>query len=100
MAKVKSHLRRCVGCGKMSEKTELLRVVKPADGPLQTAQIDLTGKLNGRGAYLHKDLGCVRQARKKRGVERTLKLPFSKSSGEVPALAAVFAALESLVSDE
>lgn len=46
--------RTCVGCRTVNEKRELIRVVRTADG----VQIDLKGKLPGRGAYLHDKLSC------------------------------------------
>lgn len=60
-------LRKCVGCGEMKPKKELVRVVKSADGELS---LDLTGKKAGRGAYICRDLACFQNARKARRLER------------------------------
>ena len=60
-------LRKCVGCGEMKPKKELVRVVKSADGELS---LDLTGKKAGRGAYICRDLTCFQNARKARRLER------------------------------
>ena len=46
--------RTCVGCHKTAPKRELIRLVKAEDN----IAIDLTGKMSGRGIYLHQDLGC------------------------------------------
>lgn len=46
--------RTCVGCREVLSKRQLLRVVRTADG----VQIDPTGKLAGRGAYLHDKRSC------------------------------------------
>lgn len=46
--------RTCVGCREVLSKRQLLRVVRTADG----VRIDPTGKLAGRGAYLHDKRSC------------------------------------------
>ena len=53
-AKKHKPLRMCVGCRQVEEKSDLVRVVKTPDGVM----IDDTGKLNGRGAYLHERKIC------------------------------------------
>ena len=47
MAK-KTPLRKCVGCGEMIAKKDMLRVIKTKDNKIK---LDPTGKENGRGAY-------------------------------------------------
>ena len=42
-------MRQCVGCREMKPKRELIRVIRALDNELL---IDLTGKKNGRGAYI------------------------------------------------
>ena len=66
----KTPLRRCVGCYEMKDKRELLRVVKEEGGRIF---IDTTGKANGRGAYICKDVACFETARKKGGFARSFK---------------------------
>ena len=46
--------RTCVGCRQVLPKQALTRIVASADG----VQVDLTGKKNGRGAYLHNLKAC------------------------------------------
>lgn len=46
--------RTCVGCREVLSKRQLLRVVRATDG----VRIDPTGKLAGRGAYLHDKRSC------------------------------------------
>lgn len=46
--------RTCVGCREVLSKRKMVRVVRTADG----VQIDPTGKLAGRGAYLHDRREC------------------------------------------
>lgn len=67
----KTPLRKCVGCGEMIEKRDMLRVIRTKDGEIK---IDPTGKENGRGAYLHMDMKCLEQAIKVRGLERSFKM--------------------------
>lgn len=64
-------LRQCVGCGEMKSKKEMLRVLKTTEGPIV---LDVTGKKNGRGAYLCKSAECLSKARKNKGLERSFKM--------------------------
>lgn len=52
--------RTCVGCRETLAKQTLTRIVRSPDG----VQIDLTGKLSGRGAYLHNQRDCWDKALK------------------------------------
>lgn len=63
--------RKCVGCQGMFAKRELIRVVLTPDGDIH---IDTTGKQNGRGAYLCANPDCLKQARKRKSLERALKV--------------------------
>ena len=67
-------LRQCVGCGEMKSKKEMMRILKTAEGDIV---LDVTGKMNGRGAYLCKTEECLKKARKNRGVERSFKMSIS-----------------------
>ena len=61
--KAKREIKRmCVGCGQMFDKRELIRVVKSPEGEIG---IDLTGKKNGRGAYICNNPECLKKAKKK-----------------------------------
>ena len=46
--------RTCVGCRTVLAKRQLVRVVRRPDG----VAVDPTGKLTGRGAYLHNVRSC------------------------------------------
>ena len=46
--------RTCVGCRTVLAKRSLTRIVRTSEGVL----VDLTGKLAGRGAYLHDQRAC------------------------------------------
>lgn len=70
MAK-KTPLRKCIGCGEMIAKKEMLRIVKTKDNNIL---LDVTGKLNGRGAYLHSSGECFEKAVKAKGLERSFQM--------------------------
>ena len=46
--------RTCVGCREVLPKRKMIRIVRTTDG----VQVDVTGKLAGRGAYLHDRRDC------------------------------------------
>ncbi len=70
-------LRKCLGCDEMIGKKGLLRIVRSKEGEIA---LDLTGKKNGRGAYICKTSECFKKAVKKKSLERSLKC---KIGGEV-----------------
>ena len=61
MAIKKIPMRKCLGCMEQKPKKELVRVVKSADGDIS---LDLTGKKNGRGAYICPEVSCLEKAKK------------------------------------
>lgn len=63
-------LRRCVVTREQLPKNELLRIVKDKEGNIN---IDLTGKLNGRGAYIKKDIEVLNIAKSKNILSRALE---------------------------
>ena len=71
MQKKKIPLRKCTGCGEMKPKKELVRVVKTPDDKVL---IDLTGRVNGRGAYICPDEKCLRIARKSKRIEKSFQM--------------------------
>ena len=70
MAK-KIPMRQCVGCNEMKSKKEMMRVLKSTDGSIV---LDMTGRKNGRGAYLCMNRECLVKARKNKGLERSFKM--------------------------
>lgn len=68
-------MRKCVGCGEMKSKKEMIRVLKTAE---DTFVLDATGKRNGRGAYLCFSKECFEKAVKTRGLERSFKQSIPK----------------------
>lgn len=68
-------MRSCVVTKEKLEKRELLRIVRTPEG---TVVADITGKANGRGAYLKKDIEVINKAEKSKILERILEV-------EIPA---------------
>lgn len=64
-------MRQCIGCQEMKSKKELIRVLKTCD---EEIVVDTTGKKNGRGAYLCKNVECLKKAKKTKSLERSLKV--------------------------
>ena len=63
-------LRMCVVCRAMKPKSECVRVVKQDD---ETYLIDVTGKANGRGAYVCNNKDCLDKCVKTRAFNRAFK---------------------------
>ena len=68
--KKKIPMRMCIGCGEHKPKRELVRVVKNKEGNIS---LDLTGKAQGRGAYVCRKKQCVELTIKKRLLNRSFK---------------------------
>jgi predicted RNA-binding protein YlxR (DUF448 family) len=66
----KPAIRTCIGCGKSEDKREIVRFVRTPDG---AAEVDETGKANGRGAYVHATLECFETAIRKRKISTALR---------------------------
>lgn len=62
-------LRQCTGCNERREKKDLIRIIRT---PEEEILVDFTGKKNGRGAYICNSVECLRLARKKKSLERSL----------------------------
>lgn len=69
-------LRKCTGCGEMKPKKELVRVIKTAEDHIL---MDLTGKMNGRGAYVCRSQECLKKAIKTKAIERSLGISISEN---------------------
>lgn len=63
----KKPARRCMGCNESKDKNELIRIVKSKEGVIE---IDLTGKKNGRGAYICKNEDCLNKVIKSKRIEK------------------------------
>ena len=71
MKQRKIPLRTCVVTREKFEKKDLIRVVKNNENKVF---VDLTGKANGRGAYIKKDLEVLAIAKKKKIIEKVLEV--------------------------
>lgn len=71
-----------MGCNERFPKNTLLRVVRDPDG---NVSLDFTGKKSGRGAYICKNVACLKKAQKTKRLSRVLEC-------EIPD--EVFAAME------
>ena len=66
--------RMCVACRESQAKKSLVRIVRTNEGVF----VDRSGKLSGRGAYLHDDPVCWERGTKK-SLEKSLNLEFSEA---------------------
>lgn len=63
--------RTCTGCRQVKNKKDLIRVVRDKEG---NVFVDVTGRQNGRGAYICPNEECLEKAVKNKGLEKTLKI--------------------------
>ena len=87
MKNKKIPMRSCVVTREKCEKKDLIRIVRT---PESEVKIDLTGKMNGRGAYIKKDVSVVDKAKKSKVLERHL---------EVVVPDAIYEELKNIISD-
>ena len=62
--------RQCIGCGEMKDKNTMIRVIRTPEGEFE---LDVTGRKNGRGAYLCHSEACLLKAISSKGLERSFK---------------------------
>lgn len=60
----------CVACRGMHDKRNLIRIVKDKQNDIT---IDLTGKKNGRGAYICRDINCFKILYKQKSLNKAFK---------------------------
>lgn len=63
-------MRMCAVTRERFPKQELLRVIVTKEG---LVEVDPTGKKNGHGAYIKKDLEVLEKAKKTKALERALE---------------------------
>ncbi|MHC6179623.1 RNase P modulator RnpM [Clostridium sp. JNZ X4-2] len=68
--------RMCTGCMEMKPKKELIRIVKSKEGEVS---IDPTGKKNGRGAYICRDIQCLEKAFKNKRLQKNLEIQIDET---------------------
>ncbi len=61
--------RTCVGCRGIARKDQLVRVARGPNG----VRVDPAGRASGRGAYVHRDMGCIDAAFGQRAFTRALR---------------------------
>ncbi|MCA0969099.1 YlxR family protein [Halobacillus litoralis] len=66
----KTPLRKCVVTQEMYPKSQLIRVVRNKEGEVF---VDESGKKNGRGAYVSKDVSVIERAEQQEVLNRHLK---------------------------
>ena len=64
-------LRTCVITKEKLDKRDLIRVVRDKEGNIF---VDLTGKANGRGAYLKKDVEVISKAQKGKALNKVFEM--------------------------
>ena len=69
--RTKIPMRLCTGCWEIKSKKEIILVLKTSDNEFILA---VTGKKNGRGAYLCFSEECLEKAIRNHGLERSLKM--------------------------
>lgn len=63
-------MRMCIACRQMQDKRNLLRIVKDKT---EGVSVDLTGKKNGRGAYICKDEECLKKCIKQKSFNKAFQ---------------------------
>ncbi len=64
-------MRRCLATNESFPKKELLRIVRTPEGEVK---VDLTGKLNGKGAYISKSMEALNIAKNKKVLNKALEV--------------------------
>ena len=62
--------RTCMGCNEKRDKKDLIRIVKNKQNEIN---IDKTGKLEGRGAYICDSITCLDKAIKTKRIEKVFE---------------------------
>ncbi len=69
-------MRRCLATNQSFPKKEMLRIVRTPEGEVK---VDVTGKLNGKGAYISKTAEALEIARKRKVLNRALETEIPES---------------------
>lgn len=64
-------MRKCIACSESKPKKELIRIVKDKENHVA---VDLSGKMNGRGAYICPNIECLDKSMKKKQLSRALNI--------------------------
>ena len=71
MAEKRQPVRTCIACRLEYDKKDLLRIVKNKDGDIF---VDLSGKANGRGAYICNKAECAKKLAKAKLLDRVFSV--------------------------
>ena len=63
--------RQCMGCRERKEKRQMIRVVRTPEGAVN---LDFSGKMNGRGAYVCPNPECLKKALRSKALDRSLEV--------------------------
>ena len=72
-------MRQCLGCREMKPKADLIRIVRSPEG---SVSMDLKGRAQGRGAYLCRNVDCLKRAIKGRALERVFSVKIDNAIAE------------------
>ena len=61
----------CLGCNNSKPKNELIRIVKNKENKVC---VDLSGKMNGRGAYICSNLDCLEKVIKSKRLSKIFEI--------------------------
>lgn len=67
--------RRCMGCNEKKDKKDFIRIVKNKDNQIN---LDKTGKLEGRGAYICDNIDCLNKVIKSKRLEKVFDIKISE----------------------
>lgn len=67
--------RTCMGCNEKKDKKDFIRIVKNKDNEIN---IDRTGKMEGRGAYICDNINCLEKVIKSKRLERVFDMKISE----------------------
>ena len=67
-------VRTCMGCNEKKEKKELIRIVK---NKMNEINLDRTGKMEGRGAYICDNIVCLEKIIKTKRLEKIFDMKIS-----------------------
>ena len=63
--------RQCMGCRERKEKRQMIRIVRTPEG---NVNLDFSGKMNGRGAYICPNPECLKKALRSKALDRSLEV--------------------------
>ena len=66
--------RTCMGCNSKKDKNELIRIVKNSENEIF---VDISGKQNGRGAYICNNSNCLEKLIKSKRLEKVFEMKIS-----------------------